>query len=139
MALISKETELQEELTAIFEDLLIKKEHVKKELVHIRRDFNTACDLHIQSGFNADNDWIYANNCHQHKFIEYEMYCHIIDILSDFQDIYGYFPEYIQMHSTLNQIMIQLADEEKYELAAIAKLWVDKIESTIQTTAIVNT
>lgn len=132
MALIPKETELQEELTAIFEDLLTKKESVKKELVRTRKDFNAACDLHIKSGFKSDNEWISANICHQLKFVEYEMYCHMIDILNDFKDIYGQFPEYLEMHQTLNQIMIQLANEEKYELAAITKLWVDKIDHTIQ-------
>lgn len=48
------------------------------------------------------------------------------------KDIHGQFPEYMEMHRTLSQIMIRLAQDEKYELAAIAKLWVDKIESTIQ-------
>ncbi len=132
MALISKEAELQERLSAIFENLLIKKDSVKEELAHTRKDFNTACDLHIKSGFQSEQDWINANICHQHKFVEYEIYCHMIEILNDFKDIYGQFPEYLQMHQTLSQIMIQLAQEEKYELAAIAKLWVDKIESTIQ-------
>lgn len=131
MALITKETALQEELTAIFDRLLTKKEGVKKELVHRRNDFNIACDLHIKNGFKSEQHWINANICHQHKYIEYEMYCHIIEILNDFKDIYGQFPEYLEMHQTLNQIMIRLANEEKYELAAILKLWVDKIENTI--------
>ncbi|TDQ77009.1 hypothetical protein [Sphingobacterium yanglingense] len=132
MALIPRETELQEGLTAIFDHLLLKKEGVKKELVRTRKDFNKACDHHIKNGFQSEQEWVNANICHQNKFIEYEMYCHIIDILNDFKDIYGQFPEYIEMHRTLNQIMIKLAQDEKYELAAIAKLWVDKIESTIQ-------
>lgn len=132
MALISKETELQEELTAVYELLLIKKERVKEELIISRKDFNRACDLHIRNGFKCDKDWISADISHQHKFIEYEMYCHIIEILNDFRDIYGQFPEYLEMYSTLNHIMIQLADEEKYELAAITKLWVDKLDEAIQ-------
>ncbi|MBL1410016.1 hypothetical protein [Sphingobacterium faecale] len=132
MALIPKETELQEKLTMIFEDLLLKKENIKKDLVRTRTDFNSACDTHIKSGFKLEQDWLDANLCHRLKFIEYEMYCHIAEVLNDFKDIYGQFPEYIEMHQTLNHIMIQLAQEEKYELAAITKLWVDKIESTIQ-------
>lgn len=132
MALIPRETELQEELTTIFEHLLLKKEGVKKELVRTRKEFNKACDQHIKSGFQSEQEWVNANICHQNKFIEYEMYCHIIDILTDFQDIYGQFPEYIEMQRTLSQIMIKLAQDEKYELAAIAKIWADKIESTIQ-------
>jgi len=132
MALIPKETELQEGLTTIFEDLLLKKEGVKKELIRTRKDFNIACDQHIKSGFQSEQDWVNANASHQNKFIEYEMYCHIIDIITDFKDIHGQFPEYMEMHHTLSQIMIKLAQDEKYELAAIAKLWVDRIESTIQ-------
>lgn len=132
MALIPKETELQEGLTIIFEDLLLKKEQVRKELLRTRKDFNSACDTHIKSGFKSEQDWIDANLCHQLKFIEYEMYCHITEVLSDFKDIYGQFPEYLEMYQTLSHIMIHLANEEKYELAAITKFWVDKIDSTIQ-------
>lgn len=132
MALIPKETELQEGLMAIFDTLLTKKGYVKSELAYMREKFNIACDEHIQNGFNSDQGWINANICHQHKFMEYEMYCHLIDIISDFKDIYGQFPDYLEMYQTLNHLMIQLADEEKYELAAIIKLWVDKIEDTIQ-------
>lgn len=133
MALIPKETALQEGLTAIFERILLKKEGVKKELAHRRNEFNTACDRHIKNGFKSEKMWINANICHQHKFIEYEMYCQMIDILDDFKDIYGQFPDYLEMYETLKQIMIQLAVEEKYELAAIVKIWVDKIEETILT------
>lgn len=132
MALIPKETELQEGLMAIFDTLLLKKGYVKSELVHMREEFNIACDEHIQNGFKSDQGWMKANICHQHKFMEYEMYCHLIDIVNDFKDIYGQFPDYLEMYQTLNQLMIQLAEEEKYELAAIIKLWVDKIEDIIQ-------
>lgn len=133
MALIPKETALQEGLTEIFDRLLHKKEGVKKELVHRRNEFNTACDRHINNGFKSEQTWIYANICHQHKFIEYEIYCHLVEILDDFKDIYGQFPEYLEMYQTLKKIMIQFAYEEKYEIAAIVKLWVDKIEDTITT------
>ena len=133
MALISKETALQEDLIAIFEKILTEKEGLKEELARKRKEFSVACDQHIQNGFKSDRSWLYANICHQHKFIEYEIYCHIIDILNDFKDIYGQFPEYIEMNQTLSQIMIRLAEDEKYELAAIVKLWVDKIENTILT------
>ena len=132
MALIPKETELQEGLMAIFDTLLLEKGYVKSELVHMREKFNIACDEHIQNGFKSDQGWINANICHQNKFMEYEMYCHLIDIINDFKDIYGQFPDYLEMYQTLNQLMIQLAEEEKYELAAIIKLWADKIEDAIQ-------
>lgn len=132
MALISKETELQEKLTAVYEHLVTRKEGVKKELVQTRKDFNKACEMHINNRFNLENTWVDANINHQHKFIEYEMYCHLTDILDDFRDIYGQFPEYLEMNQTLNQIMIDLADTEKYELAAITKLWLDKINHIIQ-------
>lgn len=132
MALISKETELQEELTTVYDLLQIRKEGVKKELVRSRKEFNIACDLHINNCFTYEETWLDANINHHTKFIEYEMYCHLSDILDDFRDIYGHFPEYVEMHQTLKQIMITLAEVEKYELAAITKLWVDKINIIIQ-------
>lgn len=53
-------------------------------------------------------------------------------IVNDFKDLNGKFPEYSEMHLTLEQIMLKLANQEKYELAAIIKLWVDRINKAIQ-------
>lgn len=133
MPIISKEEEIQEELNVVYTLLLDKKEIVRTELQRIRKNFDDACDNYINSGFPSENTWEDVNNSHHTKFIEYEIYCQLVEIINDFKDLHGQFPDYIEMGHTLEQIMLKLAKHEKYELAAIMKLWVDKINNIIFT------
>lgn len=132
MAIISKHAEVQEELTTIYELLLRKRSRIHTELKNIRKKFEKQCDTFILNGFNDEKAPIITNKLYHHKFVEYDTYCHMIDILNDFKDVYGYFPEYEEMHSTLNSTMLQLANDENYECAAVVKIWVDQINRIIR-------
>lgn len=131
MAIISKETELQEELSQIYEEIISNRDEIKCELKSLRHCFEDACNQHIDNDFSYEEAFVSAKNRHQEKFIEYDMYCHVIEILNDYKDIYDQFPEYKEMYLTLYDVMIHLAKNEKYELAALLKIWVDKIKSVI--------
>lgn len=132
MAIISKREEVQEELNSIYEHLLIKRTSIHNELKLIRKKFEKQCDLFILNGYSDEKSPIITNKIYQNKFIEYDTHCHIIDILNDFKDVYGYFPEYDEMYNTLNETMLQFAKEENYECASFVKIWVDKIKATIE-------
>lgn len=127
MAIISKEAEVQEELLTIYDLLLQKRASIQKELKTIRLTFEKQCDLVISNGYIEDKSPILTNKIYHNKFLEYDTHCHIIDIINDFKDVYGYFPEYEEMYYTLQQTMLQFADKESYECAAFVKIWVDRI------------
>lgn len=127
MSLISKEEEIQEELTAVYTLLLNKKDKIQNELSYYSSDFKRREKLPF------DHSW--AAGCLHCKLVELDMYCQIIEIIDDFKDLYGNFPEYQEMLHTLNQTMLEFAEDEKYELAAITKLWVDQIKiATLEST-----
>lgn len=131
MAIISRNWEIQEELSAMYNSLILEKNKIQKELVISRFVYKSICEKHINNGFNHEQEWLKADRFHYDKYQEYDMYCHITEIIHDFQDLYGHFPEYDEMYVTLYQIMLRFADEEEYELAAIIKRWVDKIKTII--------
>lgn len=132
MAIISKEAEVQEELITIYEHLLHKRSKIQNELKSICKRFEKQCDLFILNGYNDERSPIITNKIYHTKFIEYDTHCQIIDIINDFKDVYGYFPEYDEMYSTLYSTMLQFAQEENYECAAFVKVWVDQIKKIIQ-------
>lgn len=132
MAIISKDAEVQEELITIYELLIHKRSSIQDELKSIRKRFEKQCDLFILNGYNDEKSPIITNKIYHKKFIEYDTHCHIIDIINDFKDVYGYFPEYDEMFYTLNQTMLQFAENEHYECAAIVKIWVDQIKQIIR-------
>lgn len=131
MPIISKEHQIQEELSRIYESIILQQNRIKEELNNSRSYFDSICDKHIQEGFVLDMDVNHAKRSHQTKFVEYDIYCHIIEVINDYMDINGQFPEYKDMFFTLEDIMLQLAHEEKYELAGILKKWVDEIKNAI--------
>lgn len=131
MAIISKEAEVQEELICIYDLLLQKRASIQKELKTIRLTFEKQCNLVILNGYVEDKSPILTNKIYHKKFLEYDTHCHIIDIINDFKDVYGYFPEYEEMYYTLQQTMLQFADIESYERAAFVKIWVDRIRHII--------
>lgn len=132
MPIISKEDEVQINLASVYHILLEEKDRIKTELTAFRMDFNNACNSHINNGFCYDDDWLVSKNNHHKKFIEYDIYCQITEIVNDYKDLHGKFPDYEEMYYTLHQIMIQFAGNEKYELAAILKPWVDNIHKAIR-------
>jgi len=130
MPIISKEEEINEKIISIYELLLKKRELLQTELAFLRSIFDQACNTHIANGF-MEEEWIKVKHMYHIKYHEYEIHCHILEIITDFKDLYGRFPEYTQLYLTLNHTMIQLANNEKYETASLFKLWVDKIKIAI--------
>ncbi|WP_437921674.1 hypothetical protein [Sphingobacterium sp. LRF_L2] len=126
MTIISKELEIQDRLSSIYETLIKEKEVVRQDLAKTRHNYKKVCDKHILSGFQSEMEWIEASHLHQQKFLEYDTHCYLIDILSDYRDIEGYFPEYIHMLANIEMVMFKFAKEERYEVSAIIKLWLNK-------------
>ncbi|HMR19023.1 MAG TPA: hypothetical protein PKA53_06965 [Sphingobacterium sp.] len=131
MAIVSRNLEIQEELSEMYNSLISEKNKIQQELVISRFVYKSVCEKHINNGFNYEQEWLKADKTHYERYIEYDMYCHIVEIIHDFQDLYGHFPEYEEMYATLHRIMLRFADDEEYELAAIIKRWVDRIKTII--------
>ncbi|MFD2969745.1 hypothetical protein [Sphingobacterium bambusae] len=127
MTIISREIEIQEKLSTIFDELIDQKEHIRHQLAQSRQVYKQVCDQHILSGFASESEWLEATQLHQEKFIEYDAHCYLLDILTDYRDIEGYFPEYIDMLANLEAIMLKFAQEERYEVSAIIKQWLNKL------------
>lgn len=127
MTIISKETEIQGKLSSIFDELISKKESIRKELIETRLTYKRVCDKHILSGFTSEYEWLEATNNHQNKFVEYDIHCYLIEILSDYRNIEGDFPEYPDMTNTLESVMFKFANEERYEVSAIIQIWLNKL------------
>ncbi|NGM62747.1 hypothetical protein G5B30_12570 [Sphingobacterium sp. SGG-5] len=131
MPIISRNLEIQEELTKMYDLLLSERNKIQKELAFFRKRYKNSCEKHINDNFNHEKEWLCADQGHYNKFIEYDIYCHLIEIVNDFKDPTDYFPEYWEMYRTLNQVMLRFAEKEKYEIAGIIKIWVDRIKCII--------
>ena len=84
MPIISKEDEVQENLASLYQTFLDKKEKIKTELTVYRNDFDKACNTHITNGFCDEDDWLISKNNHHKKFVEYEIYCQVTEVINDY-------------------------------------------------------
>jgi len=116
----------------MYELLICTRDTIKKEVLVSRKAFERACDIHIRNGFSSNQDFETAHQQHYLKFIEYDIYCHLVEIFSDYKDIYGQFTAYQEMTSTLKEWMFRCAEDENYEHAAVIKLWLDKLTGIIR-------
>lgn len=131
MAILSREAEIQTELLNVYEMLISTKDIVYSELISLRKNFSKVCDTNICSGYRHEKEWLHITSSHQEKFLEYDTYCLVVDIVNDFKDLNGQFPDYLDMYETLSQVMLRLANQEQYELAAVLKPWVDRIKTVL--------
>ncbi len=123
MSLISKETVLQERIITVIENLKIKIEDLRRELMECCEMFNKVCNEHIESGYRESNKLAEVSLIHQKKSEEFDIHKKLLDIISDYADINGYLPDYQEMIDQLENLMLNYAQFEEYEIAASIKKW----------------
>lgn len=121
-----KEYTIQDHLNTIYDQLISKNDRLKKELYKSRVYYNNICNSHIESGFQQEAEWMDATRKHQRKFLEYDTYCFLIDMISNYRNIDGTFLAYQEMLLAVEENMLAFAREEKYEVSAILKEWLTK-------------
>lgn len=121
-----KEYTIQDHLNTIYDQLIYENDKLKKELYITRVYYNNICNSHITSGFQQETKWMKATQKHQHKFLEYDTYCFLIDLISNYRNIDGTFSAYQDMLLAIEENMLIFAREEQYEVSAILKEWLIK-------------
>lgn len=130
MTIVSKETEIQDRISTVYDNLITEKESIYEAFLHTREHHLTAHN-EILAGFFPDGEWEDNQNVDQQNFVEYDIYCYLVDIISDYRDIEGGFPEYLDMIANLEQVMLKFARRENYEVSAIIKRWLQKLIDTL--------
>lgn len=128
MPIVSKETEIQQRLNNVYDALQSTREKLREELLLFRSRYENACLDHIKSGFRKEKSWIKESNNHHQKYLEYDIHIYLIDIISDYRDLHGHFPEHTLMLDNIEQLMFAFAEEEKYEEAAVLNRWLKQFE-----------
>lgn len=131
MQTVWKNAAIQDRLSSVFDELISKNDRIQKELANSRNTYDRVCDDHINSGFQMENDWKRATDLHRSKFLEYDVHCYLIDMISSYRNVEGDFPSYQEMNSNIEHAMLLFAKEEKYEASAIIKHWLTKLNDSI--------
>src|SRR5690606_41940968 len=68
----SRNWEIQEELSEMYNSLVSEKNKVKNELVISRFIYKTICEKHINNNYNHEQEWLQADRRHHGKYLEYD-------------------------------------------------------------------
>jgi hypothetical protein len=131
MAIISKNMETQEKIISTFEELQKAIYDLKHQIVEFELLFNQACNRHIDSNFQKE--WLLDRISSRHDMItlRHDAMLLIRDTVSAFRDFDGYFLDLKQLLQSIELLMLNHADEEEYEIAAIIKKWHEKFAQAI--------
>ncbi len=131
MAIISKNMETQEKIISTFEELQKAIYDLKHQIVEFELLFNQACNRHIDSNFQKE--WLLDRISSRHDMItlRHDAMLLIRDTVSAFRDFDGYFLDLKQLLQSIELLMLNHADEEEYEIAAIIKKWYEKFTQAI--------
>jgi len=131
MAIISKNKETQEKIISTFEELQTTIYDLKNQIVEFELLFNQACNTHIDSNFQKE--WLLDRISSRHDMItlRHDAMLLIRETVSAFRDFDGYFLDVKQLLQSIELLMLNHAEEEEYEIAAIIKKWHDKFAQAI--------
>ena len=131
MAIISKNMETQEKIISTFEELQKAIYDLKNQIVEFELLFNQACNRHIDSNFQKE--WLLDRiSCRQDMItLRHDAMLLIRETVSAFRDFDGYFLDPKQLLQSIELLMLNHADEEEYEIAAIIKKWYEKFAQAI--------
>lgn len=135
MAIISKNMETQEKIISTFEELQDAIRSLKNQVVEFELLFNQACDRHIASDFQKE--WLLDRIASRHDIISlrHDSLLLVRETVAAFRDFDGFFLDLGQLLQSLEGLMLQHAEEEEYEVAAIIKHWHEKFANAVFFTA----
>ncbi|PUV21439.1 hypothetical protein [Sphingobacterium athyrii] len=126
MAIISKNMEIQERIIGTFEELQSAIHGLESQLVEFELLFNQACDRHIASDFQKECLLDRISSRHVTILSRHESLQLIQETVSAYRDYDGLFLDHKQLLQSLELLMLNHAEREEYEIAAIIKKWYEK-------------
>ncbi len=131
MAIISKNMETQEKIISTFEELQHALYKLKNQIVEFELLFNQACNRHIASNFQKE--WLLDRISSRHDIItlRHDSLQLVRETVAAFRDFDGYFLDHKQLLQSLELLMLNHAEKEEYEIAAIIKKWHDKFSDAV--------
>lgn len=109
-----------EELKKVIEDLGSK----TRRLGWIQRN---ALISHVYSEYREHDRLNSARKEWEEVSWEYNVHLRIYELMRDYRDIYGDFPEYIQMFKEIDRILELAGKRDEFEVAQILLKWKKKI------------
>ncbi|WP_312186082.1 hypothetical protein [Sphingobacterium sp.] len=123
--------ETQEKIISTFEELQHALYKLKNQIVEFELLFNQACNRHIASNFQKE--WLLDRISSRHDIItlRHDSLQLVRETVAAFRDFDGYFLDHKQLLQSLQLLMLNHAEKEEYEIAAIIKKWHDKFSDAV--------
>ncbi len=119
--------EIQKVIIAVFEELTAINEETFKKQFQAGYSQRNALISHVYSGYKKHEELNEKKSKWEKLGLEYRVQKGLIDIFRNYRDLYGYFPEYSDLISEIDELISTAIKKEEFEIAALIKVWRDKL------------
>ena len=82
---------------------------------------------HVYSDYQKHHQLEFARKEWEEASREYNVHSRLYELMREYRDIYGYFPEYVEMFSQIDGIIDLAGKQDEFEIAKILVNWRKKL------------
>lgn len=131
MSLVSKDSEIQENITVLVEDLQNTIHDLKNRIADYGHLYNEARVRNIASDVYNEEMADQIGEKHHSIYHKMKSLHYLLEIINDYEDGNGMYHDHHDMIDQIQQIMLSYAEKENYEAAATIKKWYDRLHAAI--------
>ncbi len=84
---------------------------------------------HVYSDYQKHYQLMFARKEWEEVSWEYNVHNRLFELLREYRDLYGYFPEYIELYDQINGIIELAVKQDEFEIAKILVKWKEQFFS----------
>lgn len=119
--------EIQKEIIYAFEELRKLTEKLGSKTRQLGWKQRNALVSHVYSGYQKHEQLSPARKEWEEVSREYNIHSRLFNLMCEYRDLYGYFPEYVEMYVQIKGILNLAVEQEEYEVAEFLKKWKQKL------------
>ncbi len=82
---------------------------------------------HVYSDYQKHHQLTFARTEWEEASREYNVHSKVYELMREYRDIYGYFPDYVEMFSQIDGIIDLAGKQDEFEIAKIIVNWRKKL------------
>jgi len=131
MSIVSKDFEIQENLTVLIEDLQNSIHDLRDRIADYGQLYNKARHQTNESSPKKEEIADKIGEKHHSLYHKMKSLNYLLEIINDYQDGNGLFHDHKDLIDQVQAIMLTQAEKENYEEAATIKKWYDRLHIAI--------
>ena len=121
--------EIQKPIVKGFQELKKVTEELGSRTRHLGWKQRNVLVNHVYSNYQKHHQLEFARKEWEEVSWEYNVHLRLYELMREYRDIYGYFPEYVEMFNQIDGIIDLAGKQDEFEIAKILVKWKEKLSN----------